>query len=358
MSNNQGLLESYCGPVELKNDCRILPEDFDQETFNDNGYVVRARTDEGDDVHLWMFMYRQIGKDVIIDNEVCQTLCIHTAYSDDEKRAMHDTLYENKGQNIDDYHKVHSLKFNEQENQVTWSLAGRIFHTKSDGTFHVEGEHAGVKVDLHFTQRGDAFYHCGQFEKLSDKGEGLAGYVVHAQVKGTITIGEKKMTISKGHGIHERIIMGGRVPQRLHYMAGRGSNWSHAWGEKLSFYILTRSLTHSATFMLNVDGETITASGQSAWLEEVGFWLDPKTNQTNPRQWRLEAQTEKGRLESTITAYGRGFYTWTRQGGTILVHQFVADAETKFTRNDGSVIEEKQVASLEYMRTLYIQPSA
>lgn len=353
MSKNQGLLNTFCGPTDLANERSIVPDDYPRDLFNDMGFVLRAKADTGEDIHLWMFMYRQVGADLVIDNEVCQTLMVSVAYTDEEKQTMHDTVYVNKGQNIDDYHKVGTMVFTESKDLVTWTLAGRTFDSQPPN-WRVKGWHAGVEVDLEFSQRGDAFYHCGEFSKMVN-GEGQAGYIVHCHVKGTVTTQEKSLTISNGHGVHERIIMAGRVPSRLHYMAGRGSCWLHGFGKELSFYILTRSLTHSATFMINVDGETVVS--EHAWLEEADFWLDPKTNQMNPRKWLLSATTAKGKMEATVTAYGRAFYTWTRLGGTLVVHQFLADCEAKFTRTNGSTIEEKQMASLEYMRTLYIQPT-
>jgi hypothetical protein len=35
----------------------------------------------------------------------------------------------------------------------------------------------------------------------------------------------------------------------------------------------------------------------------------------NPRKWKMWAIVEgKGRFEAGVTAYGRAYYTWTRQG--------------------------------------------
>ena len=352
-----GLLHSFKGPTKLENERPIVPDDYSRDLFNDMGFVLRAKADTGEDIHLWMFMYRQLKSDHIMDNEVGQTLMVQVKYDAEEKKTMHDTAFVNKGQNIDDYEPVGSLNFAESKDKgVVWSLAGRIFESQPPN-WRVMGEHAGVKVDLTFTQRGDAFYHCGEFGNLKN-GEGLAGYIVHCHAKGTVTTGEKTLTISNGHGVHERIIMAGKVPARLHYMAGRGSCWLHGWGKSLSFYCLTRDLGRSSTFMLNIEGETLVTQGsENAWMEEADFWLDPKTNQMNPRKWKLRAQTDKGQFEATITAYGRAYYTWIRKGGALLVHQFCADSDAKFTKHDGSVIEEHQVASLEYMRTLYIQPT-
>lgn len=354
MVNDKSIMASTCGPTRLQDQRPIVPEGYPGDLFNDMGFVLRARSDEGHDIHLWMFMYRQLGDAVIIDNEVCQTLLVNVKFDDKEKETMHDTEFVNKGQNIDDYNKVGTLRFTDSESTVTWSLNGRVFESQPP-QWHVKGEHAGVNVDLVFTQRGDAFYHCGEFSNIKNS-RGIAGFIVHCNAKGTVTVHQKTYTISHGHGVHERILMGGLVPDRLGSMAGRGSNWLHGWGKNLSFYILSRDISQSSTFMLNIDGETLASVGDNASVQEAEHWLDPKTNQMNPRKWRIRAITERGKLEAVVSAYGRAYYTWIRAGGTLVVHQYVADCEARFTRTDGTVIEEKQMlASLEYMRTLYHQ---
>jgi len=349
---------SYVAPIVLENARAIIPNDYEPDLFNDMGFVLRARADSGEDIHLWMFMYRQRGEEVIINNEVCQTLMVFPNFTDEQKKHMHDTPFVNKGQNIEDYHKIGALTFKDTPDTNTWNLAGRVFESRQ-GNWTVSGSHAGVKVQLEYKQRGEALYNGGPFADLHS-GKGHSAFIVHCHVTGTVTVGEKVMTISAGHGIHERICMAGHVPARLQYMLERGMNWVNAWGPSISFYIKTASRGRSATMMLNVDGETIAiVGGEKAGVEEVEFWLDPKTNQVNPRKWRVWANVEgKGRLEATVTAYGRAYYTWTRQGGGVLVHQYVADSVSKWTREDGKVVEEGGVAMNEYMRTLYVQPSS
>lgn len=138
-----------------------------------------------------------------------------------------------------------------------------------------------------------------------------------------------------------------------------------------SWYGLTADVGPASTFMVNIDGELAVVKGaDKAWVEEIGRWLDPHTNQLNPCKWKIHAITDKGRLDAEVTAFGRAYYQWIRMGGTLVVHQFLADAEATFTRTDGSVITSKQkgvnihisnqtpltvLASLEYMRTFYKQ---
>ncbi|KAI9743704.1 MAG: hypothetical protein M1818_003020 [Claussenomyces sp. TS43310] len=354
MGNESELFHTHQGPINLNSQGEVVGIDYPHDLFNDYGFVVRARADTGEDIHLWMFMYRQRGREVIQDNDVMQTLCVHGKFGDTDV-GMKDLPYINEGQNFDDYNKPGTIQIQSTDKEAVWACKDRTF-TCRPPFWYIKGEHAGVTVDLEFRQRGDAFYHCGLFENLKDDA-GLAGYVVHARVKGTISIkGGSTLNISNGHGTQERIILAKNIPPRLDYMKGGGQNWLHGWGDKLSWYILTGDIGSHSTFMLNVGDKTYTATG-SATYQEIGRWLDPLTNQINPCKWRVVAQTSAGQLEAIVTGHSRAYYTWTRASGTVLVHQFLCKAEAKFTAKDGEVTEESQVASLEYMRTLYRQYS-
>ncbi|GAB7356272.1 hypothetical protein MBLNU459_g7081t1 [Dothideomycetes sp. NU459] len=342
------------GDVKLDYQRNLAVGRDSKELFNDYGFVVRAKAKTGEDIHLWMFTYRLKGPEIIIDGDLTQTLMVWGKFTSEEKKYMRDLPFVNKGQNIDDYLPPGSIKIQESEDAVTWSNAGRVYKG-SPPNWHVTGEHAGVKVDLKFSQRSNAFFHCGRFEDLKPD-SGVAGYVLHARVSGTIEVRGQTLEIDNGHGIHERIIMSGHIPRRIDYMGARGENWVHGFGEEFSWYGLTADANPAATFMVNIDGELAVVKGaDKAWVEEIGRWLDPRTNQLNPCKWKIHAITDKGRLDAVVTAYARAYYTWTRQHGSLVVHQYLADADAKFTRTDGTVIESKQVASLEYMRTFYRQ---
>ena len=314
--------------------------------FNDCGFVVRAKAESGEDIHLWMFTYRQRGSETIVDGDITQTLMVYGKFSDDEKKSMRDTPYTNKGQNIDDYLTPGSIQIQEGAKQVTWTNAGRemIFQPP----YHqVRGTHAGVKVELDFKQSADGFYHCGPFEALKAD-SGIAGYIVHGRVNGIIEVKGQILKIINGHGVHERLIIGGTIPPLIDYNLGGGSQWTHGWGEEFSWFTLTGAQRPSTTAMVMIDGEPSVVHGiGKAIVTEIGEWLDPKTKQMNPYKWRVQAHTDKGDLDAEVSAYGRAFYTWSRLNGSLLVHQYLADCVAKFTKTNGTVLHSKQVASLE-----------
>jgi len=323
------------------------------ELFNDYGFVVRARTETGEDFHLWLFSYVVRGPEVIIEGDITQTLLVWGKFTDEEKQTIRDRPYVNKGQNLEDYEKPGSLTITESDDVVTWANAGRTYAGKPP-IYELGGTHAGVKVNLTFKENSKALFHHGRFEDCNPE-KGDAGYLVHCDVTGTVEVQGKVLKIAKGYGVHERILTYGVVPPRIDYMLGIGLSWAHGWSEEFSWYIMSGNGPMGKAY-INIGGETLLAEGQeNAWVEDTDRWLDPKTRQTTPYKWRIYVVTPKGRLDVTLIGYSRAFYTWTRVGGTLLVNQYVADAESKFTKTDGTVIKAKQMASMEYMRTLYRQ---
>jgi len=317
--------------------------------------VIRAKAETGEDIHLWMFIYQQKGPEVIVDGDLTQTLLLYGKFGDRERTQISDTPFINKGQNIDDYLPPGSIQCTEGVEQITWSNAGRTFVSKPPH-WEIGGEHAGVKINIKFKEYSQAYFHCGRFEDLKPD-QGTAGYIVHGTATGTIEVQGKTLTIAEGWGVHERIFMAGIVSPRVDYKAGRGSHWMHGWGKEFSWYLLNGDIGSSVTAMVNIDGELATVKGrENGWVEEVAHWIDPKSNQLCPYKWNIWMVTDKGRLDATVTGFTRGYYTWVRRFGQLVVYQFAADCKATFKRTDGTVIESNVVASVDYMRTLNRQP--
>ncbi|KAF2802331.1 uncharacterized protein BDZ99DRAFT_483059 [Mytilinidion resinicola] len=329
---------------EVPQDGPIVPDNYTKDLFSDFGYVVRARTDSEEDLLLWLFLYRQ-------------SALLVTNYTGPEKEIMHNTPFLNKGQNLDDYYSPGSLQWNETKDEVTWKLDGREL-ASSPPYYKARGEHGGIEVNLDLVQWSDLFYQIGPFTEVNSEGGG-AGGILHLKASGTVTANNITYTISEGYAIHERIITAGVVPARLQYMGGRGSPWFNSWGKQFSFWTMGTDIgndTQSIQMFINIDNQTIIVEEPLyAQINALNSWFDPKTNQINPSKWKITSITELGTLDATVTAYGRYYYTWIRRGGTILVHSYIADTVATFTRKNGTVVSEKQVSMVEYMRTLYNQ---
>src|ERR1700750_451254 len=94
----------HAGQIEIAHEKKIMADDYDSEIFNDYGFVVRAKAETGEDIHLWRFIYQQHGAEVLVDGDVGQTLLVYGKFTEEEKQTMHPMAATvNKGQNIEDY---------------------------------------------------------------------------------------------------------------------------------------------------------------------------------------------------------------------------------------------------------------
>lgn len=355
-TDNQTIYHCHTGPVPLAVEKKMIADDYAEEIFNDYGFVVRAQAESGEDIHLWTFIYQQQGDEIILDGDVTQTLLVYGKFSDAEKQYMNPGCATvNKGQNIENYFPPGSIKWTETDKDVKWEVGGRV-HWGAPPEWKAGGEHAGVKLNLHFTQYNPAFYHCGRFEDATAP-VGNAGYIVHTRVSGTIEVHGKTLTIKNGFGIHERIKQHGIIADRTAFMSGRGLHWMHGFSEGFTWYLMRGDVGRGmSSAMINIgDKQIVLEDPTSSGVEETAHWIDPESRIVSPYKWKIWVKTAQGTLVSMISAYGRQYYTWIRRNGTLVVNQYVADAETIFTYPDGRVVEAHQMISIEHMRTLYRQ---
>ena len=268
---------------------------------------------------------------------------------------MHDNVYINKGQNIEDYQKPGWIKIDEQADKVVWSTP-ELRYECSPTRFHISGEHAGVKRDVTLTKNTPGFFHLGSFENLS-KTSGCAGYIAHGKVEGTITVKGKAHKF-KGWAVNERIIQLGVIPDRTGYMGNRGLNWMHGFSDEFSWYCFKGDVAGGQfTGIVNIGDESFPVANGEGGIEEVAYWVDPKSRILSPYKWKVWMKTSKGRLDAYVGGYARGYYTWIRKHGTMVVNQYQADSKSTFTFDDGRKLEAPtQLAMIEHMRTLYRQP--
>jgi len=348
------LFQMVSQPIKLSDEGANTRGREQMETFNDSGFMIRARAETGEDIQLWTFLYQQRSSEVIINGDLCQTCLIVSDFPADEQSTMHDTPFLNKGQSVEDYYKPGDLKITETPSKVTWSLGGREIIATKD-LWEIKGTHNGVRTDLRARPLGPGFFHVGTFEKLGK--QGAAGYQAHMAIEGEIEAKGKVYKIT-GYAVHERIYIAfPTIPPRLEKNRGGGSNWLHCFGPEFSFYILNASVGGHATAMVQAGGKQYLAGGDAnIRTTPTEYWIDPKSAQRVPCKWDIWIKTSDGsEMKATAVANGRSYYYWLRRGGLLTVHQFKGDSEATFTMADGKVLRSKQFFHNEFMRTYYEQ---
>jgi hypothetical protein len=356
----EGLFINEAAPIKLWHEAENIPDEVrGKDSFNDQGFVLRAKADTGEDIHLWTFMYQQRGRESIIQADVNQMLLICGKFTDQDKEYMNpfaNATTVNVGQDVADYFKPGAIKISEDADKVIWRCEN-LEYICTPPEWHVRGERGGVKVDIKWRQVNNAFWHLGTFETM--KRPGMAGYVVHCRASGTVEVEGKVMRFSDQYGTHERITQQIYVPDRSGHMGGKGLHWMHGYSEGLDWFLMRSDVGKGlGTAMINVGDEQILLEDPSSCgVEENGNWIDPQSRVVTPFKWRVWIRTPRGNLETLVQSYARQYYTWVRRGATLIVNQHCADAQTDFTFPDGRKISEKQMVSIEHMRTFYRQLS-
>ena len=60
-----GIYRNATGPISLEFEGKRIADDYKGELFNDYGFVVRAKAETGEDIHLWSFIYQQQGPEIV-----------------------------------------------------------------------------------------------------------------------------------------------------------------------------------------------------------------------------------------------------------------------------------------------------
>ncbi|KAJ5220569.1 hypothetical protein N7468_009773 [Penicillium chermesinum] len=200
-----------------------------------------------------------------------------------EREEEHDaTPSIDKGHNLEDFLPLGSLKISETPTGAQWEIAGRQYVCATPECW-IRGEYAGVKANIRLSDPSDGFFHLGFFENW--KPDGMAGYQSHMKAEGTIKY-ERRILKIKGRAVRENLGFRGTnkgIPNRIGYMGAEGLNWSHAFSDEFSWYIMAGHADRNPTGMLVLDGKIIHATGQSnVWLESIYQWIDPDSNQLVP----------------------------------------------------------------------------
>ncbi len=340
---------SESGSVDLSDQRSHVKGLEGKEIYTDYGHAVRARADSGEDIFLWSAAYMHRKGQFVVNADLVQTFFIWGTYSPDEKKRMHAGNFINRGQDLQDYFQPGDLKVIEEADKVSWALGGREF-IGAPPNWRIKGDHAGVACDITMAAMSPALWQFGRFSDL--KGEGSSGYEQHCTAEGTIRFQGRELKI-KGYGNQEHVLFVGDTPRQVEAMSGKGISWAHGFGPEFQWYIMNGDAGKSALSRVLIEGrEILCADAKQTWAEEIAYWHDPLSNMKVPYKWHIWMRTPKGVLDVIMSAYGRAYYVWVREGGTIVVYWYMADADGAFTFPDGRVVRsESMMCLLENMKT-------
>lgn len=324
--------------VSVDDERTWLPRSKEGEDFWENhGFMVRGRTEEGDDLTLWVSPYivKQGSEDsyYAVHANINQTVLVHGNRSRADKQQMHDSDFVALGWSPGEHLPFGTIETDETDERVVWKVQDRRY-TDAPPRWSIQGEQGGVDLDIEFEAILPAFWFY-PFDRIEE--DGIGWYEAYLRASGTITQEGKELAFT-GYACHERIRMTrDHVPDRL---SGEGLQWQHLLDERVQCWMMASPTMGDAFAYLAVDGEVFEVRGEDKvrW-RELAHWQDPRSKFTHAYKWQLEVECDAGTLELVATAYDRAYYVWPPfKATTNVLHWMVADATGSFAKNDGTVI--------------------
>ncbi|MDD5094359.1 MAG: hypothetical protein PHV74_08285 [Dehalococcoidia bacterium] len=222
------------------------------------------------------------------------------------------------------------------KDEVIWQLGNRQ-HICRPPYWEVKGEHMGVDCNLTLGGLGDAAYHKGKYTDLAKNG--VAGYEQPMWVEGTITAQGKTYTLKKGFGVQEKFTQPAwDLAQTLTEQAYYWVWWASDSVRIFIYYFPSMGRTYSNVV---VDGKEIpfAENGKSnISLDELEWWIDPKTKMQVPVRWHFNLQSKNGVVDLMLAASSRTFYGYLTQAGATIHYGLHAHSNGRLFLPDGRII--------------------
>lgn len=310
----------------------------DQDFWENHGFAIRGRTDDGGDLSLWVALYivKQSGPEsyYAIQANINQTVLVHATRSLADKQVMHDTDFVTAGWSPSEHLELGTISTDENDERVLWKCGDRVYED-APPRWSIRGSHGGVDLDVQMEAFLPAFWFY-PFDRIPE--DGIGWYEAYLKASGTVTREGRELSF-EGYACHERIRMTrDHVPERL---AGEGLHWQHLFDDRVQCWLMASPSMGDALAFVAVDGEVHEVKGiDRIRFTELDHWDDPRSRFIHATTWRVEVDTDGGTLDLVAQAYDRAYYVWPGfKATTNVLHWMVADATGTFTRNDGEVIE-------------------
>jgi hypothetical protein len=306
--------------------------------WENHGWMVWDRV-EREDILLWLSPYRLVGRQpggpfAVDDVALSQTLVLRAAFAGAERERMHDTPFLGVGYDLGDHLPGDALNVDIGDDCATWRVGNRTFTAAPPG-WTVQGEHAGVDVDLTFEAMGPPLWLADPMATVEASQE--RWLVQCARARGTI--GHRGTTLAiDGYASHERHVHCGTRYDPPKLLSAKGVTWHSGSGDGVQVITLSRPSLGLAwsRLVFNRDQVEFSAPAHSCQIEETDFWIDPQSRVQVPSAWHCRFEGPSGQLEIRARAFARAYYVWPNftRGCTVL-YWWLADAHVTFQLRDG-----------------------
>lgn len=311
--------------------------------LENNGYMIMGETDEGEEVSFVSCIFRcgggRDGPWQVDETFKGQTTFL--ASPKDHSGSMQDNEFiGNRTWATDAWESGEVIK---TDDAVIWKLGDRQ-HICKPPYWEIKGEHMGIEFDLLLTGIGDAPYHKGPYKDL--KKNQIGGYEHPLCAEGTIVADGKTYTLrkDKSFGCQESFI------QPAWDLAGvlKGETYYWVWwaSENVRIFIYYYPSVGKTYSHVTLDGVEIPFSenGQSDInMEELEYWVDPKTRLRVPTKWHFNLKSANGVIDMDISAAYRTFYSYLTTSGATMHYGLHSHSEGEMKLADGRSVPLKDM---------------
>jgi hypothetical protein len=304
-----------------------------------------AETEEGEEISLVSCIFRvgggKNGPWQVEDKFVGQTTFLVSPK--DHTGGMHNNEFiGNRTWATDDWTTGQVIQ---DKDSVTWKLGNKKIVCRPP-YWELKGEHMGIEFDLLLTGIGDAAYHKGKYVDFATNG--LAGYEQPLAVEGTITAQGKTYNLikEKSFGCQEKFTQPAWDLAKV--LTGETYYWVWWANENVRIFIYSYPSVGKSYSFVTVDGKEVNFSenGKSnIKMEELEFWVDPKTRMRVPIKWHFNMASANGVIDLDVAAASRTFYGYLSESGATMHYGLHSHSEGKFSFPDGRTIPLKDMRS-------------
>jgi len=306
--------------------------------WENHGWMIWDHVGD-EDVLLWLSPYRLVGRQpggpfAVDDVAISQTLLLRGRFDGGDRQRLSDSRFLAVGYDLGDHLPGDALSVTVDDHQATWAIGDRVF-TAAPPRWAIQGEHAGVDVDLELTAMGSPFWLADPAVPVEESEE--RWFTQCARARGTIRHNGETLHID-GYASHERHVHCGTRYDPPRLLAASGVTWHSGSGDGMQVIALSRpSLGLAWARLVFDDAEAeFRAPASNCRIEERDAWVDPASRITVPSAWRAVFSGPAGSLEIEARAFARAYYLWPhfRHGATVL-YWWLADARVAFQLADG-----------------------
>jgi len=296
----------------------VLPPD--EDASENAGFVVFGRSGDHD-VLYWSCAYMMSDAPhtqwIVPGARIHATIFMAIPRSDTPSLA--DNAFVRTGLHLPQYREPCTFEIEESADRVTWYVDGRRY-IWDPPVWRIEGEHAGVDVDLELRAAGEATWTAGSFEDIAvNKG---GGYDVPILATGSVTAGGRTYPLTDAYGSHERVGMGqgrdiiaetsgGEVfvadlfDGDLHVLFGEHTGRNMQFGRF--------DLAGESTSVMPMTGQGTMS------VTTLERWHDPRSGLLMPSHWHVVMSASGTTVDIDVRAEGRAYWHYTTTSGVMVM---------------------------------------